>query len=210
MKDKEFDKNLQKAITASERKKQKRFLKSVEASLNDVDAKPKKVNWLVAASIIAIISLCGYFILNNNGTSNQELYAENFTPYRNIVVPIVRDNIKKSKKNIAFTKYEIGDYFEAILLFNQLEKQDSLDANTINFYKANAYLKIGKTNEAIESLLQISENSNWQEERLWYLALASLKIEKTKDAKKYLSHLKITNKKDFKAKEVDELLKELN
>ena len=209
MEDLEFDKNLKKAITAEERKLQKAYLQSLESSLDDKNLK-KKFNWRVAASIIALISLSGYFIVNNNGASNQELYAENFTPYRNIVVPIVRDNVEKSKKNIAFTKYEIGAYHEAILLFNQLEKQDALDANTINFYKANAYLKIGKANEAIKSLLQITKNSNWEEERLWYLALASLKIEKTKDAKKYLSTLKITNTKSFKTKEVDELLKQID
>jgi len=205
MEDLEFQKNLKKVITLSERKKQKNFLKSVETSV----AKPKKLNWFIAASVFALISLAGYFVVDNQTVSNQELYAENFTPYRNIVVPIVRNDSEKTTKIIAFTKYETKEYTEAIALFNQLETDKSVDKNTILFYKANAYLQLNKPKEAIKNLLQISSDSKWKEEKLWYLALASLKIEQQEDAKKYLMSLNLDNEKGFKSKETDKLLKQL-
>ncbi|MFY9243848.1 MAG: hypothetical protein WAO74_12560 [Polaribacter sp.] len=209
MEDFEFDKHLKKAITAAERKKQKVFLQSVEANVNKVIAKPTKINWFIAASIVAVISFSGYFVFGNQAVSNQELYAENFTPYRNIVVPIVRNDFEKTTKIIAFAKYETKEYTEAISLFNQLETDKSVDKNTIHFYKANAYLQLNKPKEAIKSLLKISDNSKWQEEVLWYLALASLKTENQNDAKKYLLSLKSNNKKGFKSKEINKLLKQL-
>ncbi|MEO9571050.1 MAG: hypothetical protein ABJH82_09810 [Polaribacter sp.] len=205
MEDLEFDKNLKKVITIEERKQQKTYLQSVESTI-----KPKKTNWLIAASIAAIIGLTSYFTLSNNSKSNQELFAENFTPYRNIIVPIVRDKTTYTPKFEAFANYENGSYKKAITLFNKLTAKDSLDTNTLNFYKANAYLQIEKPKEAIKNLLKISDNDKkWQEERLWYLALASLKINAPKDAKKYLTYLKDNNIKEFKIAQIEKLLKQL-
>ena len=209
MEDLEFDKNLKKAITAEERKRQKAYLQSVENTIQE--PKSKKTNWWIAASIIVIIGLSGYFALYNQSISNEELYSEYFTPYRNTVVPIVRNDTKPTKKTTAFENYETGKYAEAIALLNQLTIKDSIDNNTLNFYKANAYLQLEKPQEAINSLLKISDNdTKWQEERLWYLSLTSLKIDAIEDAKKYLTYLKANNSKGFKSKKIDRLLENLD
>ncbi|WP_405607685.1 tetratricopeptide repeat protein [Polaribacter sp. Asnod1-A03] len=209
MENNEFEAHLKKVITAEERKQQKDFLKSVEATIR-ID-KTKKTKWFIAASIAVIISLSSYFVFNNQSISNQELYATYFTPHRNIVVPIVRSETKATNKITAFKNYETGKYTEAIALFNQLTKNDSIDNNTLHFYKGNAYLQLNKPEKAILSFLKISDSdTNWQEERLWYLALASLKTDKKEDAKKYLIHLKSNNSKGFKLKEIENLLKEIN
>ncbi|MFK8060370.1 MAG: tol-pal system YbgF family protein [Polaribacter sp.] len=210
MEDTEFNKNLKKAITAAERKKQKLFLKSVEASLDKSIEKPKKINWLVAASIVAIIGLSVYFIVDNQSLSNQELYAENFTPYENVIVPIVRNNLNLTKKAQAFAFYELGEYQKAIAQFNKLTNTDTTDVATINFYKANAYLSIKNYKKSKDLLQQIVDNNNqkWQQESLWYLALISLKLEKTDIAKLHL--LKLQQQKSFKIDEVKVLLNNLN
>ena len=131
MEDLEFDKNLKKAITATERKQQKMFLKSVEKSIE----KSKKTNWLIAASIATIIGLSSYFIFSNQVVSNQELYAKNFTPYENVVVPIVRNNKELTTKALAFAYYELGEYEKAIDLFNQLTITNNTEKATINFIR---------------------------------------------------------------------------
>ena len=209
MENKEFDTHLKKVITAEVRTQQKVFLQSIEATLKT--QKSKKTNWFIAASIAAVIGMFGYFTIHNKTVSNQELYAMYFTPHRNIVVPIVRSETKTTQKTTAFQKYETGKYTEAITLFNQLTTKDSIDTNTLNFYKGNAYLELKKPEKAIISFLKITNSdTNWQEERLWYLALASLNIDKKEDAKKYLTLLKSNNSKGFKANEIEILLKELD
>lgn len=206
MEDKEFYKNLKKAITASERKQQKTFLKSVEASV----AKSKKTNWFIAASVIAIIGLFSYFVLENQPESNQELYAKNFVAYENVVVPIVRNNKELTTKAQAFAYYELGQYQKAIEQFNELTEIETIDISTINFYKANAYLSINKYKNAKDLFQQIVDNNNqeWKSESHWYLALTYLKLEDSDNAKLYLQ--KLQQQKSFKINEVNNLLNEIN
>lgn len=210
MEDLEFDKNLKKAITASERKKEKKFLKSVEDSLTKPAAKPQKTNWFIAASITLVLSFGGYFVLENQSKSNLELYAENFTPYENVVAPIVRNNRNLDKKSQAFAYYELGEYEKAIEQFNELTSTKDTDLATINFYKANAYLSIKNYKNAKDILLKIIENSNqeWGNESLWYLGLTYLKLEDIDNAKQYLQ--KLQQLKSYKIKEVNKLLNEIN
>lgn len=209
MEDLEFNKNLKKVITAQERKRQKAYLQSIENTIEK--RKSIKLNWWIAASITVLIGFSGYFVFSNQSISNEELYSEYFTPYRNTVVPIVRNDTKPTKKIIAFEKYETGKYNEAIVLLDQLTIKDSIDNNTLYFYKANAYLQLEKPQEAINCLLKISDNDpKWQEERLWYLSLASLKIDAIEDTKKYLTYLKANNSKGFKSKKIDRLLENLD
>ena len=202
----EFDKNLKKAITLSERKQQKMFLKSVEATIN----KPKKTNWFVAASVAAIIGFCAYFVFGNQSLSNQELFAENFTPYENVIVPIVRNNKELTTKAQAYAYYELDDYEKAIQQFNKLKTTDTSEIATINFYKANAYLMLDNYKKAKDLLLQIVDDNNqeWQKESLWYLALTYLKLEDVDNAKLYLK--KLQQQKSYKINEVNNLLKSLD
>ncbi|MDD7915410.1 tetratricopeptide repeat protein [Polaribacter ponticola] len=206
MEDLEFDKNLKKAITATERKQQKMFLNSVEKTIE----KPKKTNWLIAASIAAIIGLSSYFIFNNQVVSNQELYAKNFTPYENVVVPIVRNNKELTTKALAFAYYELGEYEKAIDLFNQLTSANTTEKITINFYKANAYLMLDNYTDAKELLLPIVKNNKkvWQQESIWYLALTYIKLEDIDNAKLFLQ--KLQQLKSYKINKVNDLLKSLD
>ena len=206
MEDLEFDKNLKKAITATERKQQKMFLKSVEKSIE----KSKKTNWLIAASIATIIGLSSYFIFSNQVVSNQELYAKNFTPYENVVVPIVRNNKELTTKALAFAYYELGEYEKAIDLFNQLTITNNTEKATINFYKANANLMLDNYTNAKDLFLQIVKNNKkiWQQESIWYLALIFIKLEDIDNAKLFLQKLQQLN--SYKINKVNDLLKSLD
>ena len=211
MEDLEFDKNLQKAITAEERKLQKAYLQSLESSLGDKNQK-KKFNWRVAASIAVLVGLGSYFLLFNSSTSNEDLYDTYFYPYENIVAPIVRDQGKLSKKAAVFSQYEQGNYKNAIDGFNQLSTKDSIDIVTINFYKANAYLQLNEFEKAQNLFYQIVEidDKEWKQESIWYLALISLKLDDVVAAKKYLQQLKNQHQHTFKSKEVKDLINTLH
>ncbi len=210
MEDLEFDKNLKKAITAVERKRQKAYLQSVENTIQE--PKSKKTSWWIAASIVALIGLSGYFALFNPSVSNEELYDTYFSPYENVVEPIVRNQVNLTKKTEIFSQYEQGEYQKAIDGFNQLTTKDSIAVATINFYKANAYLQLKEFEKAQGILYQVLENENkeWKEESLWYLALTSLKLNDVDAAIAYLQKLQKQNKKVFKNKEVEDLLNILN
>jgi tetratricopeptide (TPR) repeat protein len=210
MEDLEFDKNLTKAITTEERKRQKAYLQSVEGTIKE--PKSKKTNWWIAASMATLIGLSGYFALFNQAVSNEELYDTYFSPYENVVEPIVRNQVNLTKKAKIFSQYEQGEYQKAIDGFNQLITQDSIAFTTINFYKANAYLQLKEFEKAQGLLYQVIENENkeWKEESLWYLALISLKLNDVDAATIYLQKLQKQNKKVFKNKEVEDLLNILN
>ena len=204
MQEQEFDKNLKKAITAEERKIQKEYLRSIETSLN---ISKKKFNWRIAATITIIIGLSGYFLLFNKSLSNDELFSTYFSPYENVVAPIVRDQITLSKKAQAFRLYEQEDYIKAIDGFNELTALDSIDVSTINFYKANAYLELKKYENAKDFFSQASQNKEWKNESFWYLALISIKLN---DKDSALNYLKKLENQSYKRKEVEDLMNILN
>jgi tetratricopeptide (TPR) repeat protein len=206
MEDLEFDKNLKKAITAEERKRQKVYLQSIEDTIEA--PKPKRTNWWVAASIVIVVGFSVYFALFNQSLSNEALYSKYFYPYENVVVPIVRDRVNQTNKAKAFSFYEQGEYQKAIDGFIQLTTNDSIDVATITFYKANTYLQLKQFEKAKTLFSQVVENKEWEAESLWYLALTSIKLTDTEAALKYLQKLK--NKKTFKYEEVKELIDLLN
>lgn len=208
MKDSEFDRDLEKAITAEERREQKEYLRSIESSLVSSKKQPKKFNWRIAATILVLIGLGGYFFLWNQSPSSEELYSEYFSPHRNIVLPIVREQVDASKKSKAFASYEQGAYQKAIEEFNQLTVLDSIHPITVSFYKANAYLQLDNTEKARDLFLHIqqSRNTKWKEESLWYLALTYLKMGNPQKAKQYLLELKDKSQKGFKKQETLDLL----
>ena len=208
MKEAEFDKQLQKAITAEKRKEQKEFLRSLEGSLHESSKSPSKFNWRIAASIVILIGLVGSFFVFNQDPSSDELYQTYFTPYSNVVAPVVRDQVSLDKKASAFALYERGEYRQAIVEMDALTNQDSVSAATRDFYMANAYMQLQEFSEA-QKLLQkvVDQNNEWKDESLWYLALVSLKLKNTDTSIMYLKELQ-TSSDVFKS-EVETLLNTL-
>jgi len=208
MKEAEFDKQLEKAIRAEKRKEQKGFLSSLENSLSETDPTSKKFNWRIAASVAVLIGLVSSFFLFNQTPSSDELYDSYFTPYSNVVAPVVRDQVSLSKKASAFAQYERGNYQQAIQEFDALTVQDSVDVSTRDFYKANAYLELNQFEQAKKLLEQVvDQNKEWKDESHWYLALISLKLNNVDASMLYLKELQ-KNSTVFKS-EVETLLNTL-
>ena len=211
MKDLEFEKGLKKAIATENRKEQKEYLRSLEASIDTPEPSSRKFNWSIAASILVILGLSSFFFLFNQSPSIDELYNSYFSPYENVIEPIVRNQVNLSKRAEVFALYEQGEYQKAIEGFDALILQDSLSFYTVSFYKANAHLKLNEFDEA-KYLLQlvVDQDKEWRKESLWYLALISIKLNDTDTALAYLQKLQQQDKKTFKKKETEDLLKALN
>jgi len=211
MEDKEFDKYLKKAITNEERIVQKNYLRSLELSLSESEKTSGKFYWKIAASIVLIIGLSISLFLFNQSPSTDQIYKRYYAAYENVVVPIVRNEIKTSKKAKVFANYEQGNYKNALLGLNQLTTKDSLSSLTISFYKANSHLYLGNYKKAKELFLEIitKNQKSWYRESKWYLALIAIKQNDKEIAISYLLDLQKEDKNAYKSKEVEKLIHEL-
>lgn len=174
--------NLQKVIEVEEDENFKAMLEGFE---NELQPKSKNyTKWLVAASVLVLFGL-SYFALFQENSTNEDLFAQNFEPYRNVIQPIERSKISEDIKTKAFAFYEKGEYQDAILLFSELQKTEK--ENYFIFYKANSYLAIKNTSEAIPLLKKYLEiQGQFKDKAQWYLALAFLKEKNTNEAEKIL------------------------
>ena len=210
MNEKDIDNNLKKVIAFQERKQLKKQLQDIEDDIPK-SIKKSKVNWLLVASIALIFSLGGYFFFLNSTATNEELFAEYFSPYENVVAPIVRNQNEKTSKEIAFALYENGNYDKAIENFETLKNDTIVDASTLDFYSANAYLQLEKVEKAKTFFIKVlkSKNKEWEQETLWYLGLINIKQNDLVSAKNNLHQLQKTYP-NYKKKEVTKLLKNID
>lgn len=173
-----------------------KFLKDLENTLpaievensNSVDlekkGKIKKLNWAYISTAIAAVFIIGLFLLLPFQSSNEEIFADNFKPYPNVLSSNVRGEQDFTKD--AFYYYDLGELTKSIELFSgqsTLSYQDK-------FYLANAYLAEGEVDKAI-ILLEETKNgfSEFKEQSTWFLALAYLKADDTEKAKTELKLL---------------------
>ena len=175
-----FQKDLKKAISLNQREELKLDLQQFEKEFQEKSNKGFLFNkWLIAASVALLIGFGFWFAKDTYYPSNEQLFAQNFKPYRNIVQPIVRGENPKTIEHSAFVAYENKDYHKAINLFNSVNNPNE---PYIQFYKAMSLLSLNKTDDAIQILLPVavekrssSSSKNFSEMANWYLALAYLK-----------------------------------
>ncbi len=191
--DEEFKKEFQfqndlKKVTAINRREElkldlQQFEKEYKKKLKD---RFLLKNWLIAASIALLVGFGLWSVKDCYYPSDQQLYAQNFEPYRNIIQPVVRGENPNTIEYSAFVAYENKNYHKAINLFNSVDNPN--DAY-IQFYKAMCLQSLNKLDDAIQILLPIatakneeSSSDNFAEMANWYLALAYLKTDNTDKA----------------------------
>ncbi len=146
-----------------------------------------RYRWMaIAASFVILLGLSIYFVLNAE-TSPEDLFAEHFEPYRNVVHPITRGKPAEDEKTQAFLAYQNEEYDNAITLFDKLYEQEGQPYYL--FYKANALLELNSNDEAIAILQKSDQLGEFADRSAWYLALAYLKVEDTEKAKEHLQQI---------------------
>lgn len=145
----------------------------------------KKLNWFYISTAIAAVFIIGLFLLLPFQSSNEEIFADNFKPYPNVLSSNVRG--EQALTEDALYYYDLGNYIKSIELFtakSTLSYQDK-------FYLANSYLAEGEVDQAISLLQEAKTNlPDFKEQSTWFLALAYLKaddLEKAKTELKLLS-----------------------
>ncbi len=158
--------------------------------------------WLVAASIALLAGLT-YFFTMDLSVSTQDLYAQNFEPYRNVVHPVVRGEDAQDKKTKAFAAYQIGKYEEALPLFTELYTTEKTPYYL--FYRANALIQLNRAAEAVPLLQEhLKTNDTLIKNSPWYLAMAYLQLDDKENAKKMLQE--VVKNGAYKVDEAQKLL----
>lgn len=207
-----FQKDVKSVIAVDQRENLKSTLQGFEKNFENYDPPFKLPKlWLVAASVILLISLGFWFVKDTYYPSNEKIYTENFEPYRNIIHPVVRGQEINTIEYKAFVAYENREFHKAINLFNSSENSEAVYSK---FYKAMCYLEINKSSEAINLLLPIATSSNemnnLNEKSNWYLALAYLKNGERQKAISQFSLIANHPENSFKKEEARKILEALN
>jgi len=158
--------------------------------------------------IAATVSLMiiAFYTFRNTTTDTSELYAQYYQPYPNVEAPISRSDINASNP---FALYENRDYEKAMEKFKALRSTQP-DEPSIIFYSAICQLELGSTTQAISSLRELLElhENKYSRPALWYLSLAYLKSDQTREAISQLNDL--TSIDDVYAKKAADLLHQLD
>ena len=137
---------------------------------------------MIAASVVFLL-FAGYWF-SNRGPSNDQLFAQYFVPYPNVIAPIDKSAAKVDRQGEAYQTYELKNYQEALRLFDRLNTKD----DAVKFYQGICYLVLNQPQQAIDHFETIrNQNSGpYSTPMYWYKALALLKLNKVEDAKLFL------------------------
>ena len=94
----EFRKRLTEVITLDDRETIKQELRDLE---NTISKKRRRI-WPIAASFILLLGISSFWFLRNQTTNSEDLFNTNFTPYKNVIYPIVRGENSDDLKTKAF------------------------------------------------------------------------------------------------------------
>ena len=166
-----FQENVKKAITLNERAALKEKLKSFETK--KAVKKPLKM-WYVAASLIFFLG-GGFWFINQSRNSNN-LYAEYYQTYPNVIAPTVRGEAKDDLKANAFFAYDNENYTKSLALFTTIYNASKDDYAL--FYSGISLIELQKHKEALVVLNKFNLNKDNQFSPLvqWYKALCFLKL----------------------------------
>ncbi len=163
-----------------------------------------------AALILVLIGIAGLiFILKDKSLSNEELFADYYSPYETIINVRSADNEIEKLISDAFELYEQKKYKEASIKFDEILTQDP-DNTFINFYSAISDLEIGNVNVAskkFQSIINDRDNLFVQQSE-WYLSLCHIKQNQTDEAVKILK--RIIEREGYYKKQAENLLAEIS
>ena len=204
----EFHQDMNAAFSAMDRERVKRKLQEFETQINAEQQQKKYKWWLAAACILVIVGVSLTTFFGGSETPNQ-LYADYFEPYPNVIVPTVRNAETSEEANVAaaFNYYDNRQYADAATAFYKLYQADSKDYAF--FYHSVSLMAVGNTQKAITTLEshRWNEPENYQTMTHWYLGLGYLKLQ---DKEKAITHLeKVANSSKPLAKQAKEIIQKL-
>lgn len=167
---------LKAGIKQAAREEMQSELKTLEHKLaSSSSSSPLRSNWIKIAAALAIVAIATWLLWPPATKSPQQLFAENFEPYPNIIMPTVRGGQTADSTVMAqaYKAYDMQEYTKAIELFESLE----VKAEGVLLYLGNSYLANGSAEKAVPVFEKvISDFDIFDEQAEWYLALSYLKL----------------------------------
>ena len=192
----EQEKLLIEGIRQAGRKKALENLKTLEKNLPDVELEQGKIIdlkkyrfWAIAAGFLLILGSVALFYLVNSQPTYQQVYAEFYEPYPNLLNTVTRGEEQQfSLKEQGLQAYEAGNYSEAINLLEQAYEEEPIPL--IRFYAGSSYLANGDADRAIAAFEDyIQSGGELQNQARWYLGLSHLQKGEVEKAETYFNTL---------------------
>lgn len=158
----------------------------------------------IAAGIALIMILSFIVVKYATSTDYEEVYAQNFSTYPNVIDPINRS--ESNSDYSIYQLYELKQFNKVIIQLESKINRSSL-SDSEWFYLGQSYMTQDNFTEAVTCLKKITKNSDFHQAAEWYTALAFIKIKEVKKARLILNQI-INLRGDYavRAKEVKNLL----
>ncbi|HOY18597.1 MAG TPA: hypothetical protein PLC89_14925 [Haliscomenobacter sp.] len=202
----EFHRDLFASMRDREHDRLKKKLSDLENKHFSKPSKPNYTRWLLLI-VLAMLAvwLLWRFVIAPPTPDAKRVFAAYFSPFENTVEIATRGQ-NSPASSAAWKAYDSGDYMRAAELFDQLPNEEQSEAT--RFFQANALLYTGKAREALILLEAKTSKAQFEEQRLWYAALAYVYLGDDEQAKKRLVAIK-SNPGHFKFQEAGELFHQL-
>lgn len=176
----------------------------------DKKTAPRPKWYQLAATVAILIGIGLGYIFFSGQTDYQDIYADNFEAYPNVVSPTVRGDSNTDNQDMqsAFRLYDSQQYAKAAHLFGELYKDTQKDY--AYFYEAVSLMAAGQTDKAVSNLEQHQwiAPEKYQTNAQWYVALGYLKLENKEKSIIYLK--KVANSSAPIANQARKILKTLS
>jgi len=165
-------------------------------------------NYKVAvAAAITLLIVSWFAIVQLSPTSEAELFAQNFQPFRNLDNSTRSGDQFANERKQAYAAYDREDFTQAAAMFESIIPESNNQLMDM-FYLGNAYLASDQAQKAIEPLKKVMEaGTGLTALSKWYLSLAYLKTGQVELAKTMLTEIR--NSKDEKAEQAGDILDKL-
>lgn len=189
---------------------------SSKAIMNDFTFVKKQIEYkeskrapkyFVYSAVAAILLIAVTALFNiSRPSNNEQIFNKYFEVYPDVTMH-KRGTGENSKLTDAMNFYNLKQYKKALSIFSKVDQTSNNE--TAAFYTGVSLIVLGQMNEAVKYFLKISINkkNNFYYEANWYAALGLINMNKTDEAKTYLS--KLNNSSDYREK-ANEILKQLS
>ncbi|MDH3710432.1 MAG: hypothetical protein OER04_11115 [Cyclobacteriaceae bacterium] len=163
----------------------------------DPYSKPKFTWWPMAAVIVALAVVVGYWLVPSGQTDTNDLFAAHFQPYDDIIHS--RDIDDSAILNQAFSFYNKGQFDSAAQNFAYY--LEVIPDRSIEFYRGVSLLAANAGTESLPIFERLSNDNGFllQDPAQWYYGLNLLKEGESEQAEIVISKIAKHEGHDFQA-----------
>ncbi len=161
----------------------------------------------VAAVILILISV-GIIFYYNSSTDPQELFAQNYTPYQDMILQRGSDDVENQSLTEGMQAYNMQQYDLAANKLNHYLSSFPSEYGAA-LYLGISQMELDNFDSSEQNLVLAMNDPMFTQQSQWYLSLLYLKSEQTEKAREKLIEISL-NKDHYKSKEASDILEKLD